>query len=122
MRVAVPAQRGAHGPGWRRLGTPEQLGQIIGLLTGRLLSNDFGGRWANSSQGLQRALPHQAVKLTSGQSANNLGSAPEGADPVGRSPSTLQLEGDLPQCPSRFHNDRYTAEPGPSPSASRSDR
>jgi len=109
MRVAVTAQGSSHGTGRRRLCISEQRGQISRFKTGSRLSNDFGGRRANSSQGLKRALLDQTVKLTSGQSGNDVGSTPEGTDPVGRSPSALQLERNLPQGPGRFHNDRYTA-------------
>ncbi len=103
MRVAIAAQRGAHGARRRRLGPAEQLGQVIWLLAGRRLSDDFGGRRADPGQRLQGALPHQAVKLAGGQFADHLGRTPERPDPVGRRAGPLELEGNLPQCPERFH-------------------
>jgi hypothetical protein len=96
--MAITAQGGTYGARWRRFGASEQPGQISGLLASRRLSNDFGSCWANSSKGLQRAVLHQTVKLNCAQSANSLRSTSKGADPIGRSASTLQLEGDLPQC------------------------
>src|SRR5215813_7340136 len=108
MRMAIAAQCVAHCADRGRLSAAQQLGEVLRILARDRLGDDLRGRWANPRKRLQRAVLHQTVKLTTGQSANNLGSTPESADPVGRSPSALQLECDLPQRPNRFHNDRYT--------------
>jgi len=94
--VAVTAQRGAHRSSFRWGRIVEHLGEISRLLTDCCLRDDFGGRWADPSQRLERAVGHSTVKLSGGQFGYNLGGASESADAVRRSTSPLQLKGDLP--------------------------
>src|SRR5215469_13228050 len=108
MRVTIAAQRLAHDADRRRVRVAEQSGEVLGGLARDRLSYDLGGGRTYPGQGLQIAVLHETDKLAIRQPANNLGSTPKSADAVGRSPRTLQLEGDLSQCPVRFHSDRYT--------------
>jgi hypothetical protein len=103
MRVTVTAQRCAHGAGRRTFPVVKQSCEVIRLLPRDRLNDDLGRSRANPGKRLKITLLHQPDKLAIGQPADNPGSPPESADAVGRSPGTLQLEGDLPQCPSRFH-------------------
>src|SRR5215469_6204014 len=80
-----------------------QSGEVLRGPARDRLRYDLGGGRTYPSQGLQIAVLHELDKLAIRQPANNLGSAPKGADAVGRSPGPLQLEGDLTQRARGFH-------------------
>src|SRR5262245_40929282 len=108
MRMTVTAERLTHGADWRMLSGAEQFCEVLRILTRERLSDDLSRGRAYPGQGLQVAGPDQSGKLAIGQPCHDLGRSPEGSDAVSGSARALQLEGDLPKGPSRFHNVRYT--------------
>ena len=104
VRVAVAAQRRAHGRGRGGFrGFRQQPGQVVRLLAGRGLGDDLGGGLADPVQRAQRAVAQAALQFTRGQFADDLRGPAEGPHPVGGRARPLQHERDLAQRLYRVH-------------------